>query len=637
MATSSVSIMASPNDFDYHNYSEAREFIFSIAQAHPQIAKVFDIGDSWEKANGLADRDILALKISDNVAVDEDEPEVLVVALHHAREWPTVEIALAIAENLTSAYGSDARTSWLVDNREIWIVPVVNPDGLDYSMTLDDTWRKNRDLNFDGTYGVDLNRNYNGSQNGDPGGAWGGAGSSNDTSSEIYCGEAPFSEPETQAIRDLVLNRSFQIALDYHSYGDWVMWPWGYADVQTPDDGDIVRIGDQLAASNGYYASQSVFMYPTTGDSLDWLYGATDVYPFCFEVGTEFHPKLVDEVSGIVRENLPPAFLGIEIAEDREQRKFSIEHAHAPTEPFNSTGFEIVANITADRGVNESSLRLVYRIDGAAYDEVELTKKGLNDTYFARIPSQKIDSHIEYFIVARDSADVELMSPRYAPYELHNFTVVADSDPPVAEAGPDQIVFEGTDVTLNGSGSTDDKGIVSYTWTIEDQFGAPLEIPGMIVTLDHLRPFVHNVTLTVVDTSGLSDSDWLTVTVMSDLEPPVANAGDDQMIDPGSLCSFNGTRSTDNVGVVNYTWSFVYNGSLVVLYGPTPSFKFFTPGIYEVTLNVTDTAQWQSTDTMVVTVPEPISEYTLILYPVVTILALFMTMRVRVNRSKREI
>jgi hypothetical protein len=148
---------------------------------------------------------------------------------------------------------------------------------------------------------------------------------------------------------------------------------------------------------------------------------------------------------------------------------------------------------------------------------------------------------------------------------------------------------------------------------------------------------VHNVTLTVVDTSGLSDSDWLTVTVMSDLEPPVANAGDDQMIDPGSLCAFNGTRSTDNIGVVNYTWSFIYNGSLVVLYGPTPSFRFFTPGTYEVTLNVTDTAQWQSTDTMVVTVPEPISEYTLILYPVVTILALFMTMRVRVNRSKREI
>lgn len=627
--------MASPNDYDYHNYSEARELILSIAQTHPEIAKVFDIGDSWEKANGVADRDILALKISDNVAVDEDEPEVLIVALHHAREWPTVEIALAIAENLTSAYGSDARTSWLVDNREIWIVPVVNPDGLDYSMTMDDTWRKNRDMNNDGTYGVDLNRNYNGSENGDPGGAWGGAGSSNDTSSEIYCGEGPFSEPETQAIRDLVLNRSFQIALDYHSYGDWVMWPWGYADVQTPDDGDIVRIGDQLATSNGYYASQSVFMYPTTGDSLDWLYGAADVYPFCLEVGTEFHPKLIGAVSGIVHENIPPALLGIEIAGDREQRDFSIEHTHAPTEPFNSTGFEIVANITADRGVNESSLRLFYRIDGAAYDEVNLAKKGLNDTYFARIPSQKIGSHIDYFIVARDSADVELMSPRYAPYQLHNFTVVADSDPPVADAGPDQTVFEGIDVTLNGSGSTDDKGIVSYTWTIMDQFGSPVEIPGMIVTLDHLRPFVHNITLTVVDTSGLSDSDWLTVTVMADLEPPVANAGDDQMINPGYLCTFNGTLSTDNVRVANYTWSFIYNDSLVILYGPTPSFRFSTPGTYEVTLNVTDTAHLQSTDVMVITVPELISEYNLVFYPVLAMLVVFAAMWVRVGRGKR--
>jgi len=628
--------MASPNDYDYHNYSEARALILSIAEAHPEIARVFDIGDSWEKANGLADRDILALKISDNVAVDEDEPEVLVVALHHAREWPTVEIALAIAESLTSFYGSDARTSWLVDNREIWIVPVVNPDGLDYSMTVDDTWRKNRGLNYDGTYGVDPNRNYNGSQNGDPGGAWGGAGSSSDTRSEIYCGEAPFSEPETQAIRDLVLNRSFQIALDYHSYGDWVMWPWGYADVQTPDDGDIVRLGDQLAASNGYYASQSVFMYPTTGDSLDWLYGAADVYAFCFEVGTEFHPKLVGEVSGIVHENIPPALMGIEIAGDREQRNFSIEHAHGPTSPFNSTGFEIVASITADRGVNESSLRLVYRIDGTVYDEVHLAKKDLNDTYFARIPSQKIGSHVEYFIVAHDSADVELMSPRYAPYQLHNFTVVADSDPPVAEAGPDQSVFEGTDVTLNGSRSTDDKGIVSYTWAFEDQFGAPVETSGMTVTLNNLNPFVYNVTLTVVDTSGLSDSDWLSVTVIPDLDPPVANAGDDQVVDPGYLCAFDGTLSTDNVRVANYTWSFIYNGSFVVLYGPTPSFRFFTPGTYEVTLNITDTANLHSTDAMVVTIPEPISEYNLVLYPVLAMLVVFVAMRTRVSRSKRR-
>ncbi|HIH02234.1 TPA: zinc carboxypeptidase, partial [Thermoplasmata archaeon] len=217
-----------PVDYAYRDFDTVVQLLYDAETEFPEIAKVYDLGDSWEKTEGIADRDILALKISDNPGVNESEPRALIMALHHAREWPTTEIALQLIENLTEEYGKDPRISWLVDNVETWIVPVVNPDGLEYSMTYDDMWRKNRRDNGDTTYGVDLNRNYNGSENDDPLGAWGGAGTSDNTADATYCGEYPFSEPETQAIRSLAENLSFNVAIDFHTYSNLVMWPWGY-------------------------------------------------------------------------------------------------------------------------------------------------------------------------------------------------------------------------------------------------------------------------------------------------------------------------------------------------------------------------------------------------------------------------
>ena len=293
----STALAGPPVDYVYRNYSEIRDILLQTVAEYPEIAALHDIGDSWEKTAGLADRDILAIKISDNVDTEEDEPEFLLLALHHAREWPTSETALNVIKNITDGYGTDPRISWLVDNREIWVVPVVNPDGLDFALTVDDMWRKNRRDNMDGTFGVDLNRNYNGSENGDPLGAWGGAGTSDLNYSDVYCGEAPFSEPETQAVRDLARAHDFQIAFDFHTYDDSVMWPWGYTANLTADDEHFVDIGHQLAALNGYAAAQSVDMYATTGDSLDWLYGSLGIFAFLFEMGaTEFHPDFEDDV-----------------------------------------------------------------------------------------------------------------------------------------------------------------------------------------------------------------------------------------------------------------------------------------------------------------------------------------------------
>ncbi|MGB2825797.1 MAG: M14 family zinc carboxypeptidase [Thermoplasmata archaeon] len=538
-----------PVDYTYRNFSTAVETLYDTESVHSDIAKVYDIGDSWEKTEGIADRDILAIKISDNVGSDEDEPEVLIMALHHAREWPTTEIALQLIENLTDSYGSDSRISWLVDNRETWIVPVVNPDGLEYAMTYDDMWRKNRRDNGDLTFGVDLNRNYDGSANGDPLGEWGGAGTSDVNSSDVYCGEYAFSEPETQAIRDLAQSHSFTVAIDFHTHSNLVMWPWGYTTDLPPDNDDLVRIGNELADLNGYEADQSVGLYPTTGDSLDWLYGSEDVFAFLFEVGEgpDFNPDDEDTVLEQIAENIPPALLLIELAGDREERQFDIDHTPLDDTLYSDVGFEVDGDITAARGVDTSSLSVAYRIDDGPWAKIGMSKTAGNDTYSGVIPSQSGGSVVSYYVIARDEGGVGLTSPRYAPYDVHAFTVIADA------------------------------------------------------------------------------------------EPPVADAGLDAMITLGASVSFDGSDSTDNVGVSNYTWVFVYNGSTVELYGESPTFTFWTEGTYDVTLVVTDGSG--NSDSALVTVAVmdgAIPEFGYVVAPVAAILAMFVFARFYRGRGRRR-
>jgi murein tripeptide amidase MpaA len=174
-----ASAMSAENFGAYHTYSETEQFLNELHAAYPSITtEKMAIGESWEG------RSIWAMRISDNPQVDEDEPEVLLDALHHAREPMSLEVLLAYMRWLCEEYGSDAEATFLVDNREIWSVPVVNPDGYVYNELAYPTgggmWRKNLRDNGDGTWGVDPNRNYPY--------RWGGDGASEDTDTEIYRG-----------------------------------------------------------------------------------------------------------------------------------------------------------------------------------------------------------------------------------------------------------------------------------------------------------------------------------------------------------------------------------------------------------------------------------------------------------------
>lgn len=261
----------------YHTYAETEAMLTSLAATYPAIAQRTVLGTS------LQGRNITSLKISDNVGVDESEPEVLYMGDHHARELTSVEMPLLFAEYLLQNYGVDATVTGYIDSREVYVVPMVNPDGhyyvqLNHAGSPDGWWRKNRRDNGDLTFGVDLNRNY--------GYEWGydNVGSSPVTSSLVYRGTAPFSEPETQVIRDFVNGREFVAWLSYHSYGELLLYGWGYIPANTPDHAAMAALADSLVLENGYLAGNpaSGAIYITNGDSDDWGYGEQTTKPKIF-------------------------------------------------------------------------------------------------------------------------------------------------------------------------------------------------------------------------------------------------------------------------------------------------------------------------------------------------------------------
>ncbi|HEX9950535.1 MAG TPA: M14 family zinc carboxypeptidase [Rubricoccaceae bacterium] len=278
-------------------------------------------------------RPLWMVEVGDNPGVDEGEPEVLWTALHHAREPQGLAAVLLAVWDLLRR--GDAEAQFLLANRRLFVVPVLNPDGYVYNQTTTPAggglWRKNRRANADGTRGVDLNRNY--------AYEWGrdNVGSSPNGASETYRGTAGFSEPETAAIRDFANTRRIRIALNYHAYGNLFIYPWGFEeDLYTPDSAQFTDQARAMTAANGYLAGtgNQTVNYVTNGDSDDWLYGDTALHPAVFsytpEIGSAadgFWPD-PDRIVPIATENLAmnrlslryagasPAVAGVEAVDD---------------------------------------------------------------------------------------------------------------------------------------------------------------------------------------------------------------------------------------------------------------------------------------------------------------------------------
>ena len=241
---------------------------------------------------------IYYVKISDNPEIDESEPEILYTALHHAREPLSMSQLLFYMWHLLENYQYDPAIKKLVDSRELYFVTCLNPDGYEFNRTTMPTgggfWRKNRRNNNDGSYGIDLNRNYSL--------GWGhnDDGSSPATSNDTYRGNSAFSEPETQMIKEFVESRDLNIVLNYHTWGDLLIIPWGYSEKLCDDSTQYYAMAHDMTRFNHFKVgtSRATLNYGVNGTSDDWMYGDVltkkKIFAFTPEVGYSFWPERKD-------------------------------------------------------------------------------------------------------------------------------------------------------------------------------------------------------------------------------------------------------------------------------------------------------------------------------------------------------
>lgn len=260
-----------------------------IQQAYPKFARLQQIGATNQG------RPVMALLISSNPAeIDPTKPSVIIDGMHHAREIMTPEIVIDMAETiLSSAFRQrNSQAQAMIEQLQIWLVPMVNPDGNNIVWTDDNMWRKNARAERGDIFGVDVNRNYPF--------AWARCnGSSASRSSDTYRGASAGSEPETQSIVKLAELVRPVGNISYHSYSELVLFPYGCKNDKAAEIDFMRALGTEMAqklprdGGGGFYkpGRPPEILYGVDGASIDYFYGRFGAISYCFEVNTEFQPK----------------------------------------------------------------------------------------------------------------------------------------------------------------------------------------------------------------------------------------------------------------------------------------------------------------------------------------------------------
>ena len=412
-----------PLNLDMGGYPTFPEVVDTIDYLHNTYPDI--VAERWSIGLSLEGRDLWVFKISDNVDLDEEEPEIFYNSLIHAREPASMIWQLYFAEWLCQNYGSDPVATDIVDNRELFFLLVFNPDGYEYNRQTNPNgggmWRKNRRNNGDGTYGVDLNRNW--------GYMWGydDNGSSPYTWDETYRGTAPFSEPETQVVRDFIISRNFSFIVNAHTYGNLWLYPWGYDYIYTPDHDIFQMIGDSVTALTGYaHGTPWELLYNTNGDANDWQYGEQTEKPLIFcstpETGSYIDgfwpaPSRIPEIN---EEMLPVGIYIAQIAGDFRGLVFDYPGGIPETViPGQMTTFDVIVTGVRDGVPVPGSGQLHYSVDGEPFVTTDMYEVEPN-YYEATLPAVDCGSDIDFYLTADEASAGTFSDPSDAPAETYN-------------------------------------------------------------------------------------------------------------------------------------------------------------------------------------------------------------------------
>jgi len=268
----------------FRTYEQMKASLTELAAKYPNLVEVVDIGDTSEKVAGTADRDVLLLRLTAKGINDGKKPTAFHIAGEHAREIANPELVMRHALGLLQGYGTDPEATALLQTRVIDIVPMMNADG---HVVVEKGYAKSQGGNLmqrkntAAPSGTDLNRNYEYH--------WGGPGASSNPRSDTYRGPSAASEPEVQAIQQHATAVKPGIFIDWHSYSELNLYPWGDTKDKAADFAGFDALAKKFSSWNGYTPQQSIQLYPTSGTSKDWMYGTHKIPGFTIETGKSFH------------------------------------------------------------------------------------------------------------------------------------------------------------------------------------------------------------------------------------------------------------------------------------------------------------------------------------------------------------
>mgnify|MGYP002639781960 FL=1 len=309
----------------YTSYEECVDFFKSAQKTNPNLFKIESIGKTWEN------RDILAVTITKNVDTNLDKPALFYTGTIHAREWIGIELSLSFAKYILEHIDYDPQLNAILDRTTLYMVPCANPDGFEYSRNHFAFWRKNRRKNGDGSFGVDLNRNF----------SVGFIPNSN-TSSNVYSGPSAFSEPETAALRDFVLEHSnITIALDYHSQGNVFFPAHNFIHEDAIDAIDLnllaCNMAEEIRKESGreygvHMGKPPVHLISGSGREFYYSRGALALVA---EVGTRNISDYIEHMSENIEENIPALVMALS-----EVNNYEKENSLQRVENFTATSVE---------------------------------------------------------------------------------------------------------------------------------------------------------------------------------------------------------------------------------------------------------------------------------------------------------